>query len=453
MKINLNPSLCFLWLLLCAISIAGWLAYMHLTRPKPAPPSKIWKNAPYEFAIGIYTGGSPIAIAPSAQIRNPVFTAADITDFPACFVADPFVARDANGWYLFFEALNAVTLRGNIAVATSPDGLKWTYRQVVLDEPFHLSYPQVFQWGTNWYMLPEAARSGQVRLYRATEFPWKWALATNLLDGAYVDTSLLHHAGRWWLFATPRHSWKTLNLFSADQPTGPWKPHPCSPIIVNNSNIARPGGRMIVHEGTPIRYAQDADPTYANALHAFRITSLTPNGYSEEPVAQDPLLCAAGTGWNGLGMHQIDAVSIAPGQWRAYVDGVGAARPAHWTDAAFTNGIRLDGLSVRPAKVRAGQPVYLQFFWTQSQTNAAPLTAFAHFGRNRKERIFQFDSPLAPRQDYYETLITVPTNAPVGPYEVRMGLFLTQTGQKTPAKGRSCSKGTLRLRRLLEVLP
>jgi hypothetical protein len=35
---------------------------------------------------------------------------------------------------------------GEIGLATSEDGLKWDYKQVVLNEPFHLSYPYVFEW-------------------------------------------------------------------------------------------------------------------------------------------------------------------------------------------------------------------------------------------------------------------------------------------------------------------
>ena len=420
--------------------------------PTPAPLTKTWKNAPYEFAIGIYTGNSPIAIAPSAHIRNPVFTAEDITDFPARFVADPFVVRDGGNWYLFFEVLNAVNQQGDIAVAASRDGLKWTYKQVVLDEPFHLSYPQVFQWGTNWYMLPEAGRSGQVRLYRAVEFPWKWQYATNLLDGAYVDASLLNYNGRWWLFTVPRQAGGTLYLFSADQPTGPWKPHPDSPLIVNNHNIARPGGRMIVYKGNPIRYAQDDDPSYGNALHAFTVTTLTQNSYAETAASPCPLLTASGTGWNGLGMHQIDPMETAPGQWRAYVDGLGWARPERWTDATFTNRVKLDGFSVRPARLRAGAPVLLRFFWSNIPSNAPPPTAFVHIGRTRKEILLQADYSLNYPAECYEQVMKTPANLPPGKYELRVGLCETAGGRKIPAEGKSCSHQVARIKPFIEII-
>ena len=44
----------------------------------------------------------------------------------------------------------------------------WHFRSIVLDEPFHLSYPYVFDHESETYMIPEAKGSNSVRLYRAT---------------------------------------------------------------------------------------------------------------------------------------------------------------------------------------------------------------------------------------------------------------------------------------------
>ena len=63
------------------------------------------------------------------------------------------------------------TDRGEIAHATSRDGAAWTYRSVVLREPFHLSYPQVFEWDGAIYMVPESRQDAAVHLYVAEAFP------------------------------------------------------------------------------------------------------------------------------------------------------------------------------------------------------------------------------------------------------------------------------------------
>src|SRR5215213_9172561 len=68
------------------------------------------------WSIGIYTGDSPYRLKPATH--NPVLTRADVTDRSATFVADPFMIRHKNLWFMFFEVMTN-TDRGEIAFATS----------------------------------------------------------------------------------------------------------------------------------------------------------------------------------------------------------------------------------------------------------------------------------------------------------------------------------------------
>jgi len=61
---------------------------------------------------------------------NPVLTASDVTDREATFVADPFLFHEGSTWYMFFEVLS--NLGEQIGLASSSDGLHWTYQQIVL---------------------------------------------------------------------------------------------------------------------------------------------------------------------------------------------------------------------------------------------------------------------------------------------------------------------------------
>lgn len=46
--------------------------------------------------------------------------------------------------------------QGDIGVAISTDhGLTWKHLGTALDEPWHLSYPFVFRWQGEVYMMPE----------------------------------------------------------------------------------------------------------------------------------------------------------------------------------------------------------------------------------------------------------------------------------------------------------
>jgi hypothetical protein len=411
-----------------------------------------WAGAPYEFCIGVYTGATPVTVGPRANLpQTPVFTGADVSSVPCNFVADPFVVRRDGTWYLFFELLNAVTGQGDIGLATSRDGWTWQFRQTVLDEPFHLSYPFVFEWNGAWYMLPEGARSGALTLYHAVDFPLRWEPDCKLLEGEYVDTTLLQYAGRWWMFTMAKGS-RDLLLFMADGPRGPWTPHPASPLIRNNGHITRGGGRITVHNGTPLRFTQDVEPTYGNALRAFRITTLTDTEYAEEPATAEPVLKATGRGWRAWGMHQLDPVEVKSNQWQAMVDGLGPALPDRSVEVEFANGALLDGFSIRPNRIKAGDGVLLRYFMSGIPAALAPrLTAFVHFSRPGEQAVFQADFELNPELGCYESLVHVPADAPPGRYEMRVGLYFPVTGQRVPLKS-GWRKDEYRARNVLQVV-
>ena len=150
----------------------------------------------YRWSIGIHIGGSPFGFTSPQTVRNPVLTAKHVTDIPAKFVADPFMIKEGSTWYMFFEVLNARTGHGDIGLATSNDGLSWTYVKVVLDEPFHLAYPHVFKWRSEFYMIPESRPANSIRLYKATDFPTHWSFVGTLLIGAYADSSIFRYDGK-----------------------------------------------------------------------------------------------------------------------------------------------------------------------------------------------------------------------------------------------------------------
>jgi hypothetical protein len=276
------------------------------------------------WSIGIYTGKSPIHLNPSQNIKNPVLRRADITDIHAGFVADPFMVWVKSSWYLFFEILNQKNCWGEIGLATSQDAIHWTYQEIVLAEPFHLSYPYVFEWMNEYYMIPESYQSGAIRLYKASMFPSQWSFVGNLLSGpTFLDPSIFRHADKWWLFAetNPEHRFDTLRLYYADELLGPWIEHPKSPIVNGNAHIARPGGRVVTINGRIIRYAQDCFPEYGMRVRAFEILTLSPEHYQEREIESGPVLSPSGQGWNAAGMHHIDSHQSMDGTWIACVDG------------------------------------------------------------------------------------------------------------------------------------
>jgi hypothetical protein len=275
-----------------------------------------------QWSVAIYSGPSPFELTDAPGAFNPVLSAADVTDVKADFVADPFLVHEGDNWYLFVEVLNSANKQGDIGVATSRDALNWKYERIALDEPFHLSYPHVFKWDEQYYMIPESYEAGWTRLYRAEAFPFKWSRAADLIRDDIVDPSIVRHDERWWLFASANARGNDkLALWSADELTGPWALHPASPLIIGDGHIARPGGRVIDVDGRLYRIAQDDRPDYGLKIHAFEITKLTATEYEERPHPENPILKGSGRGWNAAGMHQLDAQRLPDGRWIAAVDG------------------------------------------------------------------------------------------------------------------------------------
>jgi hypothetical protein len=116
-----------------------------------------------------------------------------VSDVRALFVADPFMIRVRGLWHMFMEVMNAEAHRGEIGVAVSEDATAWRYQGIVLREPFHLSYPYVFEWMGEHYLIPESYQAKGVRLYRARRFPGDWSFVQTLVEGEYlVEGSVVH---------------------------------------------------------------------------------------------------------------------------------------------------------------------------------------------------------------------------------------------------------------------
>ena len=225
------------------------------------------------------------------------------------FWADPFLWSQGDRFWVFVEELPFDTRRGRISVLELDDEMRPVGpARPVLDEPRHLSYPYLFDYSGECFMVPESSGSGCIDCYRCIEFPARWTLERRLMTGIQAaDATLFEHLGRWWLLCSVRapgsHINGSLYAFHADTPLDDrWSTHPGNPLVRDFSR-GRPGGRVLrTGDGRLIRPAQDCVPRYGYGLRLMEIEALTLDDYREREIWR-----GTGPGCGGWrAMHHLD---------------------------------------------------------------------------------------------------------------------------------------------------
>jgi hypothetical protein len=204
------------------------------------------------------------------------------------FWADPFVFKSGESYYVFIEEYPYDVAKGHISLIELDRKGVVNGPRKVLEREYHLSYPFVFEWNDNYYMIPETAANKTIELYRAKSFPFVWQLEKVLMSGVRAkDATLAEIDGTWWMFVSiAEHSIPDeLYLFSAPSPLGPWTPHRRNPVK-SDVRSSRPAGALFEWNGEVYRPAQDSSGRYGYAITINRIVQLDEDGFREEEVSK-----------------------------------------------------------------------------------------------------------------------------------------------------------------------
>lgn len=204
------------------------------------------------------------------------------------FWADPFAVEYRGRYFIFFEELLYHTSKGRLAAVEVFEHADPGAAQVVLERPYHLSYPFIFAWEGALYMIPETAQNRTVELYRCDDFPRRWRLQQVLLDNINaVDATLWQDGGRWWMFVNVAEpdadNTEELHLYWSATPFGPWAAHPLNPVVAD-VRCARPAGPLFSIGGKLYRPSQDCSVAYGHSVLINRVESLGEDGYRETVV-------------------------------------------------------------------------------------------------------------------------------------------------------------------------
>lgn len=196
------------------------------------------------------------------------------------WIADPFLYETAGRTYLFVEQYFTEKQRAGIGVYEIING-EAVNNRIIIDNPYHMSYPCVFNCNGKHYMIPESSANNTIDLYEASHFPYEWKRVKSLISGEiYVDSTVYKHGDKYYLISYKKDTkgWH-LVLFLLDMDK--FVLNQVSEKIYDN-NVGRPAGFLYMDKDLLIRPAQDCSRKYGESIILYKVNELEESGYSEE---------------------------------------------------------------------------------------------------------------------------------------------------------------------------
>lgn len=202
------------------------------------------------------------------------------------YYADGFAVKINERIMLLFEDYSYNTRKGHIsAIWYSERNNNFSKPVIVLDEPWHLSYPFIFKHEGEIYCMPECKDHKNVELYKLDVPSMKLVHYRTLIKGLEaVDPTLIFHQNHWFLFFTSGEATNVeLQIWHAEKLEDMFEPHVLNPVKSDISN-SRPAGSLFYLDGKLYRPAQDASRTYGGRIIINEIKILTEDSFLEMAV-------------------------------------------------------------------------------------------------------------------------------------------------------------------------
>lgn len=291
-------------LILSVLAIIA-LVYIHSRTP-------FWLEEGGDWSVG--HGLSAESLPTVVPDRSKLITPKDLqkSDKNSKFLADPFFIKEKDSFYIFIEHRHFEPFKANLAVLGSSDGEHYQYKGTVLDEPFHLSYPQVFKHKGKFYMVPESAAAEKILLYSTEKFPYGWKVIDTLFAGGRLKDPSIYVSDSLNIMVASDDN-LNMFLFKADSLRGQWR----KVKRILRGSEARAGGRIFENKGDLILPVQDCARGYGSALSLYKFDF---SGESPELVklTDDYLKAQPHIPELAYGMHQFDIQKTDKGYYYVY---------------------------------------------------------------------------------------------------------------------------------------
>ncbi len=223
--------------------------------------------------------------------KTSLFRYKEITNPPNRFLADPFIYSKDNRSIIFVEDYSFKKSKGDISAIELSKGNE-KHLGIVLSEEFHLSFPFIFEYKNELYMVPETGSIMEIRLYKCIKFPTEWKFYKTIMKNvSAADNMIIFQNDKWFLFSnicsanTNDHD-SELHIFYADNPiSNKWIPLKCGNPVLFDPQKSRNGG-FITNDGELYRINQIyKNKKYGHSFGINLIEKINENEYSERRIS------------------------------------------------------------------------------------------------------------------------------------------------------------------------
>jgi hypothetical protein len=198
------------------------------------------------------------------------------------FLADPFGYEENGRLNILCEQYDHYEGKGDIIELREEHAFDLGKRISLLRDRTHYSYPFTIVEEGRLYVVPENFQSSAVTAYKYKNGTLE--KSGDLLDKPVLDSTVLRHDGKYWLFCTiaENNQNNDLHIFHATNFLGPYESHVNNPVKSNVSG-SRPAGAFFHYDGRLLRPSQDGSTVYGGAVEIAEVATLTIDDYAEKP--------------------------------------------------------------------------------------------------------------------------------------------------------------------------
>lgn len=195
--------------------------------------------------------------------------------------ADPFPFKNVDNDLLIYEKVNRLTNKGRIKINDKKNDTE----KLIINKPFHLSFPIIFSNETECFLICESAENNSTIIWKIEDNFQKFTEYSKI-DEKLIDPIIFYKNGIYFLIACKRVKDQEYKMFlSSSKDLINWN-------VINKQNIdvvnghERNAGNIVIYQENLYRLSQINTPLYGSGIRINKILNITTNAYSEKFVKE-----------------------------------------------------------------------------------------------------------------------------------------------------------------------